>query len=253
MRNFLLILFCGIIFFAAQTMDAQNPCPCDCDEIIYSPHSSPSGENKILLGKKLGSNCYEAFIQLRACGNRTLEGFSLLMPDPNCLEDKTIEITMDGEYIETVDLSNTTVPSFFQLDEPLLPCTTRDITFKICFPNNDDECLTEDYDIQVDYQTTGGEEPCPTQTVNMYFDRLMTPVGVAIERELSDLFHQNGGELTLNNKYNPGVISVYTIDGTNVINDLSNTLNTDNLKSGVYLIVVTNNNKNYQTKYILSK
>lgn len=93
MKTFLLLVVLSITLMQVNTSLAQsNPCPCDCDEILSS--GSLSNHNNYLHTVRANNpNCYKLDIVLKACGNRTIQGFSVSLPSPNCFEGNNYKKT----------------------------------------------------------------------------------------------------------------------------------------------------------------
>lgn len=88
-RLLLFLAFCLILVQVKESVAQGSPCPCDCDDILYSPTGSQN--NYLHLVRAIGDhNCYTLEMRLNACGGRTLYGFSISMPEPNCFEGKRI-------------------------------------------------------------------------------------------------------------------------------------------------------------------
>lgn len=255
MKTLLLLVALSLTLMQTNTSLAQsNPCPCDCDEILSS---GTLGSNNLLhMVRKI--NCYELEVVLKACGNRTLRGFSLSLPTPNCFVGKNINVTMDGVDLGTVDLGSTLIPTMFQLDRPLLPCTSRKITFRFCFPDNDVLCeqlghAVQSYPIEIDYQFNPNDPPCETQTATMLFDVISGIDSGVNEVEILDLFYINNGVLKLKDNLLTTSIFVYDISGKNILTSINNTLDMSELNTGTYIILIQEGNNYIKTTYIKQK
>lgn len=254
MKKLLLFMALSLVFINAKETFAQgNPCPCDCNEILSSDYY----ENQLFMkGTGPQSDCYTLDLKLKACGNRTIMGFSFTMPTPNCFEGKRVNIKMDNEDLGIIDLGNTTIPTYFNLETPISPCTERIITFVFCFPDgNGGDCINEalgqenSYDIGLNYQFGPGDPPCETQNIKMWFDYPIV-MSVAKSYTINEVFIIENNELILKNNFNSDHLIVFDLEGKNVISTSSNKLNLTNLKSGAYFIVVKDGNNYIKTTYI---
>lgn len=257
MKTLLLLIALSLTLMQTNTALAQgNPCPCDCDEILSSATWS-NRNNYLHMVKSRDGDCYTLELTLKACGNRTLRGFSISLPSPNCFEGKNINVTMDGVDLGTVDLGNTSIPTMFQLDSPLLPCTSRNISFKFCFPDDDAECLNGnsnvyDYEVDIDYQFNPNDPPCETQTAQLGLD-IIPDIASVNQVEILDLFHINSGVLKLKDNLLTTSIFVYDISGKNILTSSNNILDMSELNSGTYIILIQEGNNYIKTTYINQK
>lgn len=258
MKTLLLLIALCLTLMQTNTSLAQgNPCPCDCDEILTSGSLS-NHDNYLHMVRTRDENCYKLEIILKACGNRTLSGFSVSLPSPNCFEDKNINVEMDGVNLGTVDLGSAIIPPTFALQQPLLPCTSRRIELLFCFPDGDAfDCLLgqsglNSYPVEIDYQFGPNDPPCETQTALMEFDIL--PDIASVNRvEILDLFDVNNGVLKLKDNLLTTSIFVYDFSGKNVLTAVNNILDLSNLNSGTYVILIQEGNNYIKTTYINQK
>jgi hypothetical protein len=184
-------------------------------------------------------------------------GFSIAFPSPNCFEGKNIQITMDGVDMGIVDLGNTAIPPVFSLDPPLLPCTSRNISFRICFPDGDgSECLTSptgglnSYNVDVNYQFAPNDPPCETQTVTAQFD-MIPDIGTGVDDyKVGELFNLENNVLKLKNTFQATSIYIFDVEGRNIMVSRNNIVDMSGLKIGTYLILIEDGNKHIRTTYI---
>lgn len=240
-----------------NTSFAQPPplCPCPCDEILSDYPSGPN--NSITFSGYPGENCLYATIKLKSCGGRTIRGFSISIPSPNCFEDKRVEVTMDGVNYGIVDLGSTPIPSTFFLDSVINPCDQRVVEVKFCFPDGDrNDCFRQGgevgpktYNMEVNYLFNPNDPPCETQTVVME-TRYYVVLSVEEETVITELFEINDNILVLKNNFEAKNIILYDMEGKVVLNVNNKKLDLSSVKSGAYLIVIDTGNKMLKTTYI---
>lgn len=166
-------------------------------------------------------------------------------------------IEMDGQDLGIVDLGNTAIPTTFQLDEPLLPCTSRNISFRFCFPDGDGvDCLRSptgglnSYDVQVGYQFAPTDPPCETQTVKMQFDFIIHMGVETNDYKVDELFDIQNNVLKLKNEYKSTAIYLFDVSGRMINVNYSDKLDLTDLKIGIYYILIEDGNKEIRTTYI---
>jgi hypothetical protein len=159
----------------------------------------------------------------------------------------------DNQTDMVLGIYNPTItnPTFGLFNPPVLPCQSRDITFKLC-PENLPLCQYRVFDVGVNFLFADGDPACPTIQKQLSFGWVSSVAPIDLNHYIN--LNQNEGVLSIdfstsNDKFSSESMTLIISDvfGKVLMNvDLSqnhNNINIEKLVNGKYFGSVNQNNE----------
>jgi|GEM_PF-5693975 len=231
--------------------DPSQDCPCSCDEIV-KPQSGGDINRIVMVEHEDGCSIFR--IEVTGCGQRTVMGFNLdfgMDPNDPCLNQNWTIKDYGTDMVLGVYNPTITNPTFGTFNPPVLPCESRDFSFKLC-PEVHEFCLYKDYDVGINLIFQEILDPCPTlrkqlifawvssvQPIDINSKIILNQIDGFLSMDFSNLENQLDTEgliLKINDVYGNLLMSYD-------IKEIKNAINIDHLISGKYLASISKKNE----------